>query len=83
MRWLGLDHDEGPLYQMQRLERYAAVAAQLLADGKAYHCYATPAELEAMREAQRARGEKTLLRRPLAPRAGQDAAADARRRRRR
>src|SRR4029079_4256989 len=60
MRWLGLDHDEGPVFQMQRLERYAAVAAQLLADGKAYHCYATPAELEAMGEGQRARGEKTL-----------------------
>ena len=60
MRWLGLDHDEGPIFQMQRLERYTAVAAQLLADDKAYHCYATPAELEAMREAQRARGEKTL-----------------------
>ncbi len=60
MRWLGLDHDEGPVFQMQRLERYTAVAAQLLADGKAYPCYATPTELEAMREAQRARGEKTL-----------------------
>jgi glutamyl-tRNA synthetase len=60
MRWLGLDHDEGPVFQMQRLERYTVVAARLLADGKAYHCYATPAELEAMREAQRARGEKTL-----------------------
>jgi len=60
MRWLGLDHDEGPVFQMQRLERYSAVAAQLLADGKAYYCYATPAELEAMRDAQRARGEKTL-----------------------
>ena len=60
MRWLGLDHDEGPIFQMQRLGRYTAVAAQLLGDAKAYHCYATPAELEAMREAQRARGEKTL-----------------------
>ena len=60
MRWLGLDHDEGPVFQMQRLERYTAVVAQLLADGKAYRCYATPADLEAMREAQRARGEKSL-----------------------
>ena len=60
MRWLGLDADEGPIFQMQRLERYTAVVARLLADAKAYHCYATPAELEAMREAQRARGEKTL-----------------------
>jgi glutamyl-tRNA synthetase len=60
MRWLGLDYDEGPVYQMQRLDRYTAVAEQMLADGSAYRCYATPAELEAMREAQRARGEKTL-----------------------
>ena len=60
MRWLGLGYDEGPIYQMQRLERYAEVVEQMLAAGSAYRCYATPAELEAMREAQRARGEKTL-----------------------
>jgi glutamyl-tRNA synthetase len=60
MRWLGLDHDEGPIYQMQRLAHYREVADRLLAEGRAYHCYATPAELEAMREAQRARGEKPL-----------------------
>ncbi|MFY7866691.1 glutamate--tRNA ligase [Roseateles sp.] len=59
MKWLGLDYDEGPIYQMQRLERYHAVAEQLIAEGKAYRCYATPAELDDMREAQRARGEKT------------------------
>ncbi|MDQ6639723.1 MAG: glutamate--tRNA ligase [Pseudomonadota bacterium] len=60
MRWLGLECDEGPIFQMQRLARYAEVAERLLEEGKAYRCYATPAELEAMREAQRARGEKTL-----------------------
>ena len=60
MRWLGLDYDEGPIYQMQRLDRYRAAAETLLAEGRAYRCYATPAELESMREAQRARGEKTL-----------------------
>jgi glutamyl-tRNA synthetase len=60
MRWLGLDYDEGPLFQMQRLARYGEVADRLLAEDKAYRCYATPAELEAMRAAQRARGEKTL-----------------------
>ena len=60
MRWLGLDHDDGPLYQMQRLARYGDVVAGMLATGSAYRCYATPAELEAMREQQRARGEKTL-----------------------
>ena len=60
MRWLGLDYDEGPVYQMQRLDRYAAVVDSMLVAGSAYRCYATPAELEAMREGQRARGEKTL-----------------------
>ncbi len=59
MNWLGLDHDEGPIYQMQRLARYQEVAAQLIASGHAYRCYCTPAELDAMREAQRERGEKT------------------------
>jgi glutamyl-tRNA synthetase len=59
MRWLGLDYDEGPIYQMRRLARYQEVAEQLIAAGHAYRCYCTPAELDAMREAQRARGEKT------------------------
>ncbi|WP_428508032.1 glutamate--tRNA ligase [Roseateles sp.] len=59
MKWLGLDYDEGPIYQMQRLERYHAVAEQLIAEGMAYRCYCTPAELDEVREAQRARGEKT------------------------
>ena len=59
MQWLGLDYDEGPIYQMQRLDRYRAVIAQMLDAGTAYRCYCTPAELDAMREAQRARGEKT------------------------
>jgi glutamyl-tRNA synthetase len=60
MCWLGLDHDEGPIYQMQRLDRYREVAERMLAEGSAYRCYATPDELEAMRETQRARGEKAL-----------------------
>lgn len=59
MKWLGLDYDEGPIYQMQRLERYQAVIDQLIAEDKAYRCYCSPEELDAMREAQRARGEKT------------------------
>lgn len=59
MRWLGLDYNEGPVYQMQRLERYRAVVDQMLAEGSAYRCYTTPAELEVMREEQRKRGEKT------------------------
>ncbi len=58
MQWLGLDYDEGPIYQMQRLERYREVAEQWIAQGKAYRCYTTPEELDAMKEAQHARGEK-------------------------
>ena len=56
MRWLELDHDEGPYFQMQRLERYREVISQMLADGRAYRCYCSPAELDAMRDAQRVRG---------------------------
>ncbi|MFO1330502.1 MAG: glutamate--tRNA ligase [Rubrivivax sp.] len=59
MHWLGLDYDEGPVYQMQRLDRYHAVVEQMIAAGTAYRCWCTPEELDAMREAQRARGEKT------------------------
>ena len=58
MKWLRLDYDEGPFYQMQRLDRYREVITKMLADGTAYHCYCSAQELEAMREAQRARGEK-------------------------
>ena len=70
MHWLGLEYDEGPIYQMQRLERYREVIAQMLAAGTAYHCYCTPAELDEMREAQRARGEKTLYDRRWRPEQG-------------
>lgn len=59
MNWLGLDCDEGPVFQMQRLARYHEVAEQMIAAGQAYRCWCTPEELDAMREAQRARGEKT------------------------
>jgi glutamyl-tRNA synthetase len=59
MRWLGLNFDEGPIYQMQRLDRYQAVVDQMISSGSAYRCYSTPQELDAEREAQRARGEKT------------------------
>ncbi|MEW6679051.1 MAG: glutamate--tRNA ligase [Pseudomonadota bacterium] len=58
MSWLGLDWDEGPFYQMDRLERYKTVVDQLLEAGQAYYCYASKEELDAMREAQKARGEK-------------------------
>jgi len=58
MKWLELDHDEGPFFQMQRIERYREVIGQMLDAGSAYLCYCSPAEVDAMREAQRARGEK-------------------------
>jgi glutamyl-tRNA synthetase len=70
MNWLGLDYDEGPVYQMQRLDRYREVVDQMIAAGTAYRCYATPAELDAMREAQKARGEKTLYDRRWRPEPG-------------
>ena len=58
MQWLGLQHDEGPFYQMQRMDRYREVVAKMLEDGSAYLCYSSPEEVEAMRERQRAAGEK-------------------------
>ncbi|HEV2703848.1 MAG TPA: glutamate--tRNA ligase [Steroidobacteraceae bacterium] len=58
MQWLGLSHDEGPYYQTRRFDRYAEVLGQLLAQGKAYHCYCSKEELEAMRTLQLARKEK-------------------------
>lgn len=70
MNWLGLSYDEGPIYQMQRLDRYQAVIDQLIAAGLAYRCYATPEELTEMREAQKARGEKTLYDRRWRPEPG-------------
>ena len=58
MRWLGLDHDEGPFYQSQRMDRYREVIGQFLRDGKAYHCYCSKDELDEMRAAQMARKQK-------------------------
>ncbi|RJG15026.1 glutamate--tRNA ligase [Massilia cavernae] len=58
MKWLGLDHDEGPFYQMKRMDRYREVVAQMLEAGTAYLCYSSPEEVEAMRERMRANGEK-------------------------
>lgn len=51
MDWLGLEYDEGPIYQTARLDRYREVAEQLVAAGKAYYAYETREELDAMREA--------------------------------
>jgi len=58
MNWLGLDCDEGPFYQTQRMARYREVIEQMLAAGTAYRCYMSAEELEALREAQMARKEK-------------------------
>lgn len=56
LRWLGLDWDGEPVFQFARADRHRAVALELLAAGKAYRCFATPEELEAMRAAARAEG---------------------------
>ena len=58
MRWLGLNHDEGPFYQMQRMGRYKAVLADLLAAGHVYPCYMSIPELDALRDAQTAAKQK-------------------------
>ncbi|MBU2224762.1 MAG: glutamate--tRNA ligase [Gammaproteobacteria bacterium] len=58
MNWLGLDWDQGPFYQTKRFDLYKEVVAQLLAEGKAYKCFCTIEEVDAMREAQMAAGEK-------------------------
>lgn len=58
MAWLDLDIDEGPFYKMQRMDRYRAVVQQMMDSGLAYHCYMSTEELDALREAQRAAGEK-------------------------
>ncbi|MGY8904308.1 MAG: glutamate--tRNA ligase [Burkholderiales bacterium] len=58
MAWLGLHHDEGPFYQMQRIARYKEVLASLQAAGHVYPCYTSVAELDAMREAQMAAKQK-------------------------
>ena len=58
MAWLGLNYDEGPFYQMQRMPRYKEVLAQLVAAGHVYPCYMSVAELDALREAQMAAKQK-------------------------
>jgi glutamyl-tRNA synthetase len=58
MKWLGLDHDEGPFYQTHRMDRYGEVLQQFLREGKAYHCYCSKEELDEMRAGQTVRKEK-------------------------
>jgi glutamyl-tRNA synthetase len=57
LQWLGLQWDEGPIFQSDRLELYRPKIQELLDQGLAYRAYETPAELDAMREAQKAKGE--------------------------
>ncbi|MCF8208093.1 MAG: glutamate--tRNA ligase [Rhodoferax sp.] len=52
MSWLGLDYDEGPYYQMQRMARYKQVLAEMLLAGHVYPCFTSVAELDALREQQ-------------------------------
>jgi glutamyl-tRNA synthetase len=58
MRWLGLEPDEGPFFQMQRMDRYREVIEQMLERGLAYRCYMSAAELDALRERQMAAKQK-------------------------
>jgi len=58
MKWLGLDWDEGPFFQMKRLARYKEVAEQLIASGRAYRCWMTREELDVLRKEQIEKGQK-------------------------
>ena len=70
MKWLGLDHDEGPFYQMQRMDRYKAVLEELKATGHVYPCYTSMEELDALREQQMANKEKPRYNGTWRPEAG-------------
>lgn len=58
MAWLGLDYDQGPIYQTERFDRYKKVIQQLLDNDQAYYCYASPEELDIMRKEQKLKGDK-------------------------
>ena len=70
MHWLGLDYDEGPFYQMQRMDTYKRVLQTMLDAGTAYYCYSSKEELEALREAQTLAGEKPKYNGKWRPEAG-------------
>ncbi|MBR9970775.1 glutamate--tRNA ligase [Magnetospirillum sulfuroxidans] len=59
LKWLGLDGDGEAVFQFARMDRHAEVARQLVAEGKAYYCYCTPEELDAIRAGQKAEGKPT------------------------
>jgi glutamyl-tRNA synthetase len=58
MEWLGLDYDEGPIYQTDRFDRYAEVVRELMEQGRAYHCYCCKERIEGLREEQMKQGLK-------------------------
>lgn len=60
MQWLGLNWDEGPIFQSTRFDRYCEVCQDLVASGHAYYCYCTPAELEEERKAMEVKGQKPM-----------------------
>ena len=64
LAWLGLDWDDAPISQFSRAARHAEVAEAMLSRGAAYRCFASPAEIEAFREAARSEGRSTLFRSP-------------------
>ena len=72
MSWLGLDYDEGPFYQMQRLASYKKVLQTMLDAGSAYYCYSSKEELETLREAQTLAGAKPKYDGKWRPEAGKN-----------
>ncbi|MGL6039988.1 MAG: glutamate--tRNA ligase, partial [Deefgea sp.] len=70
MHWVNIGYDEGPFYQMQRMDRYKVVIQQLLDSGHAYYCYCSKEELEAQRAEAEAKGEKPRYNRAWRPDAG-------------
>jgi glutamyl-tRNA synthetase len=70
MQWLGLDYDEGPFYQMQRMDRYKQVIQTMLDAGSAYYCYSSKEELDTLREQQMANKQKPRYEGKWRPEAG-------------
>lgn len=75
LRWLGLEWDGDPLFQFARVERHRAIADELLGQGRAYRCYLTPAELDAMRESAKAEGRPQVIESPWRDRPASEAPA--------
>jgi glutamyl-tRNA synthetase len=78
LRWLGLDWDGEPFYQAARADRHREVAQKLLADGKAYHCYLTPEDLDAMRKDAEVKKLPLIIRSPWRDRDPSEAPKDVR-----